>query len=283
LIYLINLDKRTERLQYLEHRFLSLGSKFKRISAIDGSSLDDDYFITYKKYVNSGKSPVMTNNEILRPNQIGCSLSHFKVYSELIQGENDFCVVLEDDIDFSIEFIEMIHGLCFNKLNDGAVIILLGYYKDNNVIEKGKYSFFFKKENITSKIKICQPREWYFGSHAYIINKKAANIILDRFDAPTLPADYLLGYAPKLGIKLRITEFPLVWINEIGLQTSDIQFTGEPNSVKLNQKIKFGPRSYLLFIFKKFVKLFLSIHCYIRSNFTFSDVPFYVKKMPIHD
>lgn len=283
MIYLINLDRRTERLEYLERRFLNVGSKFKRISAIDGASLDEDYFLNYENYVNSGKSPVLVNNEILRPNQIGCSLSHFKIYSELIQSENDFCVVLEDDIDFSNEFIEMIKGLNLNKINDGAKIILLGYYKENNIIEKGKYSFFLKKDYISSRIKICQPKEWYFGSHAYIINKKAANIILEKFEVPTLPADYLLSYAPKLGIKLRITEFPLVWINEFGLQTSDIQFTGEPNSVKLNQNIKFGPRSFSLFIFKKFVKLFLSIHYYIRSNFTFSDVPYYVKKMPIHD
>lgn len=284
MIYIINLDKRIERIQYLETKFLESGGKFKRLSAVDGASLSKEYLIEFEKYVNSKRAPILRNNEILRPNQIGCSLSHFNIYSNLIRSEDEFCVIPEDDIDFSNEFIEMIQDIKHDNIDHDASIIMFGYYKNNKKIEPSKKSIIFPKKNkLTSKINCFQPIDWYFGSHGYVINKKAAKIILDTFEYPTLPADYLLTYAPKLGIKLSVTEFPLVWINEFGLGTSDIQMSSDSISETTKQNIKFGPRSFLVFVFKKCAELYLSIYRFLRSNFTYSEVPFYVKKMPIHD
>jgi glycosyl transferase family 25 len=284
LIYIINLDKRIERLKYLDRRFRQVGKEFIRISAIDGASLDDQFFLNYKNYIDLENSPVLTNKEILRPNQIGCSLSHFKIYVELIQSKDEFCIILEDDIDFSHEFIEMTQEINPEIINKEACIIMFGYYKKNNRIESSNKSFLFpNRKRLTSKIDCFKPIEWYFGSHGYIINKEAAKIILETFEYPTLPADYLLTYSPKLGIKLFMTEFPLVWINDFGLETSDIQLTNEQISELSRKKIKFGPRSFLKYIVKKKYIFLNSIYTFFRINCTKSKVPFYIKKMPIHD
>lgn len=117
----------------------------------------------------------------------------------------------------------MLQEIEINIPIDNPYIILFSYYKDNHVNEKGKQSFLIKKRQITPKIKIGQPVEWYFGSHGYIINKKTAEITLEKFKVSTLPAEYLLCFAPVLGIILRITQFLLGWINDLGLNESDIQ------------------------------------------------------------
>ena len=93
--YIINLISSTERLKYM-FKLLQSYSQFKIevVEAVDGrifspderfAKFDDDIcFNRYGRHINGG--------------EIGCTLSHFKCYEKLALSEDEYVLILEDDI-----------------------------------------------------------------------------------------------------------------------------------------------------------------------------------------
>ncbi|WP_196140586.1 glycosyltransferase family 25 protein [Aliikangiella sp. G2MR2-5] len=91
-VFLINLDRSTERLEISQKLLREQGIPYERISAVDGQTLGAgqikdiyqfDDFQTYYKKLNAG--------------EVGCYLSHRKVWQRIIDDNLDFAVILEDD------------------------------------------------------------------------------------------------------------------------------------------------------------------------------------------
>lgn len=91
-IYLINLDRSPERLEHFGQQVLIEGLKFIRISAVDGYTIDED---TKSKLYRqrSGLYP-------LGPGEMGCFLSHRKVWARILEDGLNWAFVAEDDIHF---------------------------------------------------------------------------------------------------------------------------------------------------------------------------------------
>lgn len=96
---LINMDKSRDRFDKVSSRLAYLGINFKRISAIDGNELTDDFLgkITLPK---NDKRKIGCPRDLLR-GEIGCYLSHLKCWEELLRSDEKFALILEDDIDIS--------------------------------------------------------------------------------------------------------------------------------------------------------------------------------------
>ncbi len=89
-IYVINLDRRTDRWDHMKAIFKKVGVKANRVSAIDGRKLTES-----QKQQMFGPYPV----RLLGP-QIGCLLSHLSVINDAyIRGFNAVWIV-EDDLEF---------------------------------------------------------------------------------------------------------------------------------------------------------------------------------------
>ena len=99
-VWLINLDRSTERRTVMEARLTTLGLDYTRFSAIDGRAEWDRLaqgvdMIAFRRNVG---------REVL-PGEIGCYASHLKVWQALLDSNHEVAVVLEDDVVFHDDFL----------------------------------------------------------------------------------------------------------------------------------------------------------------------------------
>lgn len=94
LIYYINLDRSHDRKQSMEKQFQLFGLDVTRLSAIDGSTLN------LTDYKSCG----------LTPGEIGCYLSHIKAWKLLLETDDQFAVIFEDDIKISADFNDFLNN-----------------------------------------------------------------------------------------------------------------------------------------------------------------------------
>lgn len=96
-VFLINLDKSTDRLAACVDRLQQYNVEFERISAVYGADLSDQEVAQhYDQSLNERK--------FFRPlaaGEIGCYMSHRKAWQKIIDEDLDYAVILEDD--FNVE------------------------------------------------------------------------------------------------------------------------------------------------------------------------------------
>ena len=105
-IYLINLDRAKERLNFVLPFIEGLGFPVERISAVDGRniSLEDvdydpeEYLRRFKMYPE--------------PGTIGCALSHMRVWELFMQSQYDYALIFEDDVQFDPEILKTHVDFC---------------------------------------------------------------------------------------------------------------------------------------------------------------------------
>lgn len=134
LVYLINLDRSTERLELSEAILRKVKLPFRRMAAVDGSKI---------KSSKESDSPILEGipytvadfhregrEKRLAPGVLGCWLSHWNCLLDASRQPSTVdtpTMILEDDIDVSEEFIEraerMLHFLSDRDWN----ILYLGY------------------------------------------------------------------------------------------------------------------------------------------------------------
>src|SRR5690606_15402798 len=89
-VYLINLDRATERLAHMQQAFNAAGIAFTRISAVDGRTLSEEdlkRFQTAEGYWGW-----------LTPGEIGCFLSHRLCWQTILDGNDNYAAIFEDDV-----------------------------------------------------------------------------------------------------------------------------------------------------------------------------------------
>lgn len=102
-IYMINLERRTERREKMEKSFMELGLDYTYVAAIDGKTLTDEVLIQkgiklMPEYVDPYHKRPMTAGEI------GCFLSHYSIWQKIVENNQEYVLVLEDDLRFEPYF-----------------------------------------------------------------------------------------------------------------------------------------------------------------------------------
>jgi len=127
IVYYINLDKRTERNTDVLQKLNFLGFKnenIKRFSAINGINLKTD--LINKNYINNEIINLLQNKNInIRLGELGCSLSHYFIYEEIINDET----ITDDTIIFIFEDDFFINE---KYLNENSFISIINDLHDFN-------------------------------------------------------------------------------------------------------------------------------------------------------
>ena len=102
-IYMINLERRTDRRMKMEVGMRELGLEYKYFPAVDGRTLSPE------KVKELGIVPMTEFRDPFfeRPitmGEIGCFLSHYNIWVEMIEKGMDMIMVLEDDVRFEDNF-----------------------------------------------------------------------------------------------------------------------------------------------------------------------------------
>lgn len=146
--YFINLDENIDRWNKISHKSIT------RFPAINGKLLDKE------KLINKG---VIAEKNILKLGQIGCALSHINVLKLIKEQDEEYGLILEDDVIIPDNF-------SINKLNlpkDFDIIFLGGCNIKGQKVTKN----LIKPTGFNGSYNLC----W----HAVLVNKERVDKILN--------------------------------------------------------------------------------------------------------
>lgn len=138
-VYVINLERRKDRLEHTIKEFKKINVSFERINAIDGKLLD------------------IQENDV-RKSQIGCLRSHISVIKDALKNGYNKIAIFEDDNIFCEDFEERLNYYIKNIPTDWD-IMYLGCNLDSSIEPRKVKNFIFKVFN-------C------YGCFAMILNNK---------------------------------------------------------------------------------------------------------------
>lgn len=182
--YVINLAQATERWALMESQLEAFAIDYTRIEAVYGDKLT----LPHEDY-NSRKYNVLHGKTTNR-RELGCYFSHIKALRAFLDSEAEHALILEDDIQLPEGILEII---------DSA----LAYSDHWNLI---RMTSFTPGEHLT----FAQLNETYSLSYnlkvlkntgAYIIDRHAAQCILDHMLPMCLPYDVALDRNWRYGFK----------------------------------------------------------------------------------
>ena len=152
-IYLINLDRRPDRLQQMNK--ILIGINFDRVSAVDGN-----------KY----------NPTKLKNGEYGCLQSHINIITDALEKNYDRILILEDDVLPIHNFYKIFSKHPFPNKWD---ILYLGGNQSRNGIDFDRVSYYYRTYNT-------------LGTFAYALPKHMYQIVIDEMTKYLRPSDLSL-------------------------------------------------------------------------------------------
>ena len=124
----------------------------------------------------------------MSPSEIGCCLSHLKVWNKINDDKSEISMILEDDAQlFYNNFENIVNKLLIDVPNDWD-IILLGYGITPKMMEK--------EYNINGIYKV----NGFVLTHCYLIRRKCVNILLKNLPID-MPIDtWISKHSDKINI-----------------------------------------------------------------------------------
>lgn len=187
--YIINLKQSNERKKNIINELNKQNiTNFQIIDAIDGNKLSEEELETF---TFGNKKNFNTWGPKLTPSQIGCALSHIKIYKKFLKSNYEFAFILEDDAIFLRKFDTELKNFIIKNLKYKKQIMLLSELKE----------FLTKPLDNNQNYEIVNVTNAFY-THSYLINKEAAKSIIN-FNYPLKTvADNFVFFKIYCGIKL---------------------------------------------------------------------------------
>lgn len=106
-VFVINLDRRKERMTYMKRQLLDLGVAFERICAVDGKLMSH----REKKAAVRVFKWWCVNGYLPRDGEIGCALSHQSVYRMMLDRGLSCACVVEDDVELDERWWKVLNAV----------------------------------------------------------------------------------------------------------------------------------------------------------------------------
>ena len=184
-ITVINLKKETNRKNRITSILSKLNLEFSFLEGIHGLELSSNKLKVVYNPINS----IEKNMRLLTKNEIGATLSHFKVYRQMLDDNIDEMIVLEDDIVIDKKFIEALNVI--EHLPTNWELFLLGYA--HGTIESKLCNINIHLKSISTEFNVGIPVKTVMGAFAYVISKKGAKRMLSYRDSIFQAIDLYTG------------------------------------------------------------------------------------------
>lgn len=176
-IWVINLDKSVDRFERIKKNMDSLNLKFNRFSAVYGKDVSQEYM---NDKVNSICKSLLCNY-----GTIGCAASHKKLWSQLINSDQNAYIILEDDALVTQKSVDIINQLepYIEKYNIdylNLVCVNFGCTLQKTEFKIGEYEF----GKPYMPLQTC----------GYIITKNGAKKLLEIINNTTYHVDFEILY-----------------------------------------------------------------------------------------
>ena len=163
-VYFINLDRRPDRLEVISARLHKLGIHAERVPAIDASSIE------YSGSLTAGET--------------ACAMSHCKALCAFLDTGRPAAMVLEDGVELSPDTIALLHGTDWWPPRANLI-------KLDNPGEKPRVMGRSRGKTPTGRdlheVMLSQA-----GAGAYLLTRRAADMVIAHCMNPTLPIDVAL-------------------------------------------------------------------------------------------
>jgi glycosyl transferase family 25 len=175
--FLVNLERRPDRLAAMAAQLGRLGIAFERFEAVDAKSVDPAELSV----------PFETGGPLgtLSPGDKACTYSHLHLWRRIAQGADDYAVVLEDDVLLSDSAPEFL--LSSDWIPKGVGLVKPERYGDENqLIVIGKPRLSVKGRTLAPLL------SRHTGTGGYIISREKAAMLATMKEKIALPVDHLM-------------------------------------------------------------------------------------------
>lgn len=185
-VYVVSLARDTERRKIIKEKLDSLQIPFEFIDAIYGKDLSNDIFL---KLNPKGKS--LDTGDLPTPNEVGCTLSHLKIYELVQQRKQQWACVFEDDAILDDRMKDFYMNLKNNldKFDENNLYLMGGQngVSANLLVSKSFFSFFsVGKQKFT---KLINSEQYVCRACCYMISNIIANKMINLSKTTFLLAD----------------------------------------------------------------------------------------------
>ena len=244
-IIIISLPTSADRRDYITNLFNRYSLEFDFFDAINGKEIN---LLSLDIHLSK-----------LSPGELGCLYSHMGIYKMMVNHSVGEILILEDDVEFSMPFVDFCRNWKSSSDSTGIDILKLGYsdIHDLNCDQPVGYNFFSIKCFCGKQV--FRPVERTFGSFAYLVSLKGASLLLKSMNQGDKPIDILLHESPLFGVNLFIVSQQLCRpnFNFNSLIRENHAFLFKTKNV---QKLNF------LFFFNKFKFVLRMFFYHVTSN-----------------
>jgi glycosyl transferase family 25 len=185
-IWVVNLERSPERRQFMQQQFASLDLSYRIINATDGKKLSREELQKYSK-----PHALKMKRRELSEGEIGCALTHAKIYQQMLDENLEEVLILEDDIVLTQDLLEVLlqrrkfppKWEAVNFANTWAKAIPLG-------------------EPVCKDYRICRFKRIANRTSAYLLNRQGAKKLIEHVYPIRWTADDLVGLTYITGLHL---------------------------------------------------------------------------------
>lgn len=183
--FVINLDSSTERMDLISKRLNELKIPFERVPAVNGRALSDK-LISQITYPNNHFDSRVRFPRTLTKGEVGCFLSHRKCWEKLLESNEEWALIMEDDIRISDSAPKFM--LSADWIPSGVKIVQLSW---SVPIQNGRIrNEVIPIDNIVNLVAPLYPEP--LGSQCYIVSREFAKVALSLSEKLAAPVDMIL-------------------------------------------------------------------------------------------
>lgn len=204
--FVINLEKDRGKKQYIKSLFSGLELEPKFVSGVSGIALSDSAIAR----ICDPKVTLAKHGRVLTRGEIGCALSHYKIYKRIVELDLDLSIIFEDDVALPWHFKETIKNIVRSVPSD-LDLLLLGYHINPYIKERSACSFW-GRHRLYAHYSAVRLIEMGYGTYAYLITKNGAEKLIKTLESEKLvhPIDHYTGnekYLNMYALVPRIADF----------------------------------------------------------------------------
>lgn len=302
-VYVINLEKDTERLETITTSLVSQNIEFQRFNAILGSTLKEDSRIT---------KPC---NIFCTDGMKGCALSHRTLWENIVENDYKYSMILEDDSHINSSFDIDLQLLWANIPEDFDILYLGSHFFCGDTSLYNRITTAAFQKNIKEINSGLYQVQGCGGFHAYIISQNCAKKFIEENIKFHIDIE-AMSYIKKYNLKAYAYQPVLVTSgnNESNLSSSfpplltslisKILITNQRENKSLNfflneyigtlGPIEINPLMIIVFILSFLIplKFYFFVYIWLLSEFILSSdlkhtfhyiiitsIPFFIKKI----
>ena len=187
-IYVINLDRRPDRMASMATQLKRIGLPFERIPAVDARCLSV-----------SGKAPIV-KAPIMDFGAVACSLSHAKALRTFLGSPHSAALILEDDAELAAD----VPALCASTDWWPAGTSLIKLDAPANLKKLQGWSRGRTPSRLGPKHSrdLCTIVRWNGGAAAYLVDREAAHVLVEAIERLDFPNDRV-QFEPRVSAAAR--------------------------------------------------------------------------------